>query len=122
MIDKKSVKQAYRNIVQEKGIFAVTNKKNGKVFLVGSMNLYNIAERARFRLNMGNYPNEQLLKDWKAIGEDSFTLEILEKLPLKDDPAYDYDEDLKILEMIWVGKYQPLAEKTYNEKEDIRLI
>jgi hypothetical protein len=29
---------------------------------------------------------------------------------------------LKILEMMWVEKYQPLADNCYNEKENIRLV
>ncbi|OGS34984.1 MAG: hypothetical protein A2293_04975 [Elusimicrobia bacterium RIFOXYB2_FULL_49_7] len=122
MIEKKRMKQEYKNKVSEKGIYAIRNKVNGKVFLASTLNLYNIVERTKFRLSLGNYPSEQLLKDWKSYGEESFEFEILEKLPLKDDGAYNYDEDLKILEMIWVEKYQPLAEKCYNERESIRMV
>jgi hypothetical protein len=46
----------------------------------------------------------------------------METLPFKDDIAYDYDEDLKILEMMWVDKYQPLEEKCYNENANIRMV
>lgn len=122
MIDKKKVKQEYKNIIPEKGVFAIRNTKNGKVFLGGVLNLYNIAERNRYRLNTGSHFNEQLQKDWKAYGEDAFVIEVLEKLKLNEDPTYNYDEDLRILEMIWVDRYRPIAEKLYNEKEDIRTI
>jgi hypothetical protein len=121
MIDRKKLKQEYRSVIPPKGIFAITNTKSGKVFLASTLNLYNIIERVKFRLNTGNYVNEQLQKDWNS-GEAAFTIEILETLPLKDDPAYNYDEDLKILEMIWIAKFQPLAEKCYNETENIRLV
>lgn len=122
MIDKKKLKQEYRNTIQEKGIFAIRNTTNGRVFLGGVLNLYNILERNKLRLNGGSHYNERLQKDWKEYGEESFTFEILEKLKLKDDTTYDYDEDLKLLEMIWVDKFRPIAEKLYNEKEDIRTI
>lgn len=122
MIDKKKVKQEYKNIIPEKGVFAVKNTKNGKVFLGGSMNLYNVLERNKMRLNFGNHFNEQLQKDWKIYGEEAFTFEILEKLKPNDDMNYDYDEDLRILELIWVDKFRPLSEKTYNENEKIRIV
>ncbi|MFH1368804.1 MAG: GIY-YIG nuclease family protein [Elusimicrobiota bacterium] len=122
MIDKKKIRQDYKNTVNDKGVFAIKNTINGKVYLGGTLNLYNILERNKFRLNTGSHQNERLQKDWKSYGEGAFTFEILEKLKLKDDIACDYEEDLKILEMIWVEKYQPIAEKLYNENENIRTI
>ncbi|MHB9155979.1 MAG: GIY-YIG nuclease family protein [Endomicrobiales bacterium] len=122
MLDKKQLKEEYRSRVAEKGVFAIRNNGNGKVFLGGTMNLYNIAERSKFRLNTGSHQSEELQKDWKALGEAAFTIEILETLPLREDPLYDYDEDLKILEMIWVERFKPLAEKCYNRNENIRTI
>jgi hypothetical protein len=122
MIDKKKLKQDYKNTIPDKGVFAIKNTKNGKVFLGGSLNLYNIDGRNKFRLNTGSHYNERLQKDWNTYGEGAFTFEILEKLKLKDDVNYNYDEDLKILEMMWVGKFQPIAEKLYNENENIRTV
>lgn len=122
MIDRKKLKQEYKGTVQPKGVYAVRNNQNGKVFLAGSLNLYNIVERVRWRLNQGGYPNEDLQQDWKARGEGAFSIEIMETLPLKDDPAYDYDEDLKILELLWLDKFRPLTERTYNKKDNIRLV
>jgi hypothetical protein len=122
MLDRRKAKQIYRNVIHEKGVFAIRNTKNGKVFLGGSLNLYNFADRYKFRLNSGNPFNERLQKDWNTFGEEAFAFEILEKLKLKDDFNYNYDEDLKILELIWVDKFRPLPEKTYNERENIRIV
>lgn len=122
MIDKKKAKQEYRNRVPDKGIYAITNTRTGRVFLGSTLNLYNIAGRSKCRLNMGSHKNERLQKDWKIFGEETFTFQILETLKLTDDPAYDYDEDLQILEMIWIEKYRPFAEKCYNENEKIRTV
>ena len=122
MVDKKKLKEEYKNTVPAKGIFVIRNKKNGKVFLGSSLNLYGIFNRNKFALDMGNHKNEQLQKDWNTFGEESFIFEIRETLEIKEDVSYNYDEDLKILEMIWVEKYQPLAEKCYNENENIRMV
>jgi hypothetical protein len=122
MTDRKEIIREYKNTVRDKGVFAIRNTKTGRVFLGGTLNLYNIFERHKFRLNMGSHFNERLQKEWTALGEGAFSFEILEILKLKDDLAYNYDEELKILEMLWVDKFRPIAEKLYNEREDIRMV
>lgn len=122
MIDRKKAIRDYKNIVRDKGIFAIRNTQNGKVYLASTLNLYSVFERNKFQLTLGSHTCKPLQKDWQACGENSFVFEVLEKLPLKDDPAYDYDEDLKILEMIWIEKFRPFSEHCYNENETIRKV
>jgi hypothetical protein len=122
MIDKKKLKEDYKNAVPEKGIFAIKNIKNGKTFLGSSLNLNGVWNKNKFGLEMGGHKNEALQKDWNALGEESFTFEIIETLKPNVDPQYNYDEDLKILEMMWIDKYQPFAEKCYNRNENIRTV
>jgi hypothetical protein len=122
MVDRKKLKEEYKSRVLDKGVFAVKNNKNGKVFLGSSLNLHGILGRNRFLLNTGSHKNEPLQKDWKAFGEGAFSFEILETLEIKEDAGYDYDEDLKILEMMWVEKYRPFEKKCYNNDENIRTV
>ena len=122
MTDRKKIIREYKNTGLPKGVYGIRNKQSGRIFLAGSLNIYNIVERMRFRLNGGSHVNEELQKDWKRLGEDAFSIQIMETLPLKDDRAYDYDEDLKILEIIWTDKFGPLSEHCYNKKDDIRLV
>ena len=122
MADRKKLKEEYRNRIPEKGIFAIKNNRNGKVFLGSSLNLHGVLDKNRFILNIGSHKNEQLQKDWKNFGEEAFTFEILETLKIKDEAGYDYDEDLKILEMLWVDKYRPFEKNCYNKNEHIRTV
>jgi hypothetical protein len=122
MIDKKKLKEEYKTVVQPKGIFALRNTENGKVFLGSSLNLKNKDLTLKMSLNNGNHFNFALQEDWNKCGEDAFIYEVLETLELKDDTTYNYSEDLEILEMLWVDKFRPLSEKTYNKKEKIRLV
>ncbi|MFH1051540.1 MAG: GIY-YIG nuclease family protein [bacterium] len=122
MIDKKKLKEEYKSVVQPKGIFTLKNTKNGKVFLGSSLNLKNKELTLKMSLNNGNHFNFALQEDWNKYGEDAFDYEVLETLELKEDTTYDYNEDLEILEMLWVDKFRPLSEKTYNKKEKIRLV
>jgi len=122
MIDKKKLKEKYKHIVQPKGVFVLRNKVNGKVFLGSSLNLKNKDLTLKMSLRNGNHFNFALQEEWNKFGEGAFEYEILETLEIKDDPGYNYNEDLEILEMMWVDKFQPLTEKTYNKKEKIRLV
>jgi hypothetical protein len=122
MIDKKKLKEKYKHIVQPKGVFVLRNKVNGKVFLGSSLNLKNKDLTLKMSLRNGNHFNFALQEEWNKFGEGAFEYEILETLEIKDDPGYNYNEDLEILEMMWVDKFQPLTEKTYNRKEKIRLV
>ncbi len=122
MIDKKKLKEEYKNIVQPKGIFIIRNKTNGRVFMGSTMNLHGVLDKNKFILNSGTHFNTQLQADWNSSGADNFEFEIAETLKLSDDPAYDYEEDLQILEMLWIDKYRPFSEKCYNKNEKIRTV
>src|SRR5512142_2412835 len=102
MIDKKKMREEYKNMVFPKGVFMIKNNVTGRVWLSSSLNLHGVLDKNKFVLNTGNHKNPALQEDWKKYGADSFTFEILETLKLSDDPNYNYDEDLKILEMIWI--------------------
>ncbi|MGA2297197.1 MAG: GIY-YIG nuclease family protein [FCB group bacterium] len=122
MINKKKLKEEYKNIVPPKGVFVIRNKKTGKVFLGSSLNLKNQFEQAKIILNMGNHLNSALQSDWIKFGEDNFEYEVLETLEIKQDSDYNYSEDLEILEMLWIDKYKPFSEKCYNKNEKIRIV
>jgi len=122
MIDRKKLKEEYKLQVQPKGLFAIRNEANGKVFLGSSLNLKSKFDRIKLMLNMGSYMNIELQEDWKKYGEMAFTYEVLETLEIKEDPNYNYNDDLEILEMLWLERFQPLSEKCYNKSEKIRLV
>ncbi|MFA6571307.1 MAG: GIY-YIG nuclease family protein [Bacteroidota bacterium] len=121
MIDKKKIKEEYKLVVPPKGVFAIKNLKTGRVWLGSTMNLKNIYIRYQILLNNGKHINSRLQEDWHTFGEESFEFEVLDTLELKEGPDYNYSEDLEILEMLWLDKFRPLEEKTYNKNEKIRV-
>ncbi|MDQ1264908.1 MAG: hypothetical protein QG635_57, partial [Bacteroidota bacterium] len=121
-LDKKKLKEEYKNMVPPKGVFTIKNNVTGRVLLGSSMNLKGIFPKYKTMLNNGIHFNGKLQEDWKQYGEDSFIYEVVEALEIKPEPDYNYDEDLKILEMLWLDKFRPLDEKTYNRNEKIRVV
>lgn len=102
------------------GVFQITNLKNSKVFVVSSLNLDGMLNRQRFQLELKGHPNKNLQKDWNETGAENFVFEVLEELPPRESPAYDYKEDLEVLEDLWIEKLEPYGEKGYNERKKTR--
>jgi len=71
---------------QEKvcGIYRIFNKKNGKMYVGQSVDIY-LRIRRHLRqlkgLNGKYHDNRYLQSDWDEFGMDSFTIEIIERLP-----------------------------------------
>lgn len=119
MIDKKELKKNYKQTKQPMGIYIVKNLINNKILIGSSKNLPGRINRFRFGLKYGTESNRELLVDYKQAGEENFSFDILDELKPNSDPDYDYTEDLKVLEELWIEKLQPFGEKGYNKKEKL---
>ncbi len=98
---KKELKELYKNMKPDMGIFYIRSNSKNKCFIDCSQNLNGAINGSRFRLNAGNHLNIKLQDDWKELGEKDFTIEILENLQYdKDESMVDYSEDLEILKMV----------------------
>lgn len=115
MINKSEIKKNYKQSLQPMGIYQIKNLVNNKILIGSSKNLPGRINRFKFSLKFGAESNKELLEDYKKYGEGSFSFEILDILNPKEDPAYDYTEDLKVLEGMWLEKLQPFGEKGYNK-------
>ena len=73
-------------------------------------------------LHLGNHRNEALQKEWNEMGADKFKFEILEVVKVKDDPDFNLEDELTLLEQIWLEKLQPFGEKGYNRDTHIRQV
>jgi group I intron endonuclease len=114
MADRKELIKQYKQRILPMGIFQIRNLVNGKIFVGSSKNLEVFANRHKFQLKLGSHQNKDLQGDYIKYGEVNFVFEIIDLLPEKDDPAYDYTLDLKVLEEMWLEKLQPFAGKGYN--------
>ena len=114
-MNKREVIKKYKQTVQPMGIYQIRNKRNGKVYIGSTKNLSGKINSHKFQLKNGLHSNQEMQKDFKEIGEEGFSFEILDYLLPKDDLNYDYTEDLQILEEMWIEKLQPFNEKGYNK-------
>lgn len=113
---KKELKEQYRQMKPQMGVFIIRSHAGNKCFIEGTQNLKSRINATRFKLAAGAHPNRELQKEWKDFGEENFTIEILENLPYdKDESKTDYTEDLALLQMLWEEKLSQQCLKFYKK-------
>nr|WP_295969815.1 GIY-YIG nuclease family protein [uncultured Bacillus sp.] len=110
---KKELKQLYKEIPVEAGVFQIKNHQNGKCFIGSTRNLKTL-NGLQFMLEMNTHRNKELQNDWNLFGKEVFTIEVLEKLKKTEDPYYNEKEALSELEAKWLVQVQPYGERGYN--------
>jgi group I intron endonuclease len=117
-LNKKELKQNYKQTERPIGVYQIVNLKNEKVFIGSSMNLDGIKNRNFFQLKLNGHPNKALQKDWNEFGEENFEFEILEEIEPRE--GLDYEKELEFLEDLWLENKQPYGDEGYNEKKKTR--
>ncbi len=110
---RRELLEEYKKIKIYMGVTKITNTTNGKIYIASYPNLKNKWINIQAQLEMGRHPNLELQKDWKTIGPEAFTFEILEEK--EEDDVTDMKWELKQLEKPWLAKLQPYGEKGYNK-------
>lgn len=112
---KKELKEMYKQIKPDMGIIVVQSKINNKYYLETTQNLKGKMNSIRFQLKSGGFrANEQLQKEWKQYGSESFEIKVLENLEYdKDESKSDYSEELEIMKSIWDEKLKNQNSQPY---------
>ena len=116
VMDKKELKKQYKQNVRPMGIFQIKNLTNGKIFIGGAKDLNGKINSVKFQLEINSNMNSELQQDFNKYGKENFLFESMDLLEPKEDPNYDYTEDLNVLEEMWLEKLQPYDDKGYNKR------
>ena len=81
-----------------------------------SLDLPGVLNRHRFQLRMGSHRNLTLQAEWHEFGSDHFSFEILDELKPQEDSPQNFQEELAILESLWLDKLQPYGDRGYNRE------
>ncbi len=120
MVDKKELKKQYKQTPPPMGIYQIKNLKNGKIFVGSSKNIRGKINGSKFQLEQNTHVNKTLQEDYIHYGAHNFSFEVIDYLEPKEDPNYDYTDDLNTLEGMWLEKLQPYGGKGYNKEKIIR--
>jgi len=116
MIDKKQIIKDYKLQKQPTGIYVVHNLSDNKMYIGASKNLPAVIRRFDFTLKMGSFPFEELINDYKSLGEKHFEIKVLDELEIKDETEKEIDNELKTLEEMWIEKLRKDGVTFYNKK------
>jgi hypothetical protein len=96
----------------------VVNTANGRVLLGSGLDLHAPLNRVAFELDMAMCRNVGMKHDLQTFGRNSFTIEVLETVEPGNDPDFNPERELEILEQ----KYLALLDRStaYNEDDRIR--
>lgn len=109
------IRRAYKETPRQAGVFQVKNLKNGKVLLGSSTNLHGPLNKHRFLLTIGRHDNPTLQAEWNQYGAEAFAFEILDAFKPRDEPGFSVEDELTLLEQIWLERLQPFGDRGYNQ-------
>lgn len=110
---KKLLKEQYKEIKIEAGVYQIRNTHNQKVYVDSTRNLKTLNGK-EFMLKTGVSFIDKMQKDLTEFGGEAFVIEILEVLEKKEDPYFDEKDALKKLKAKWLEELQPYGERGYN--------
>jgi hypothetical protein len=114
---KKELKQQYKLMKPEMGIFIIRCNDEKKCYIQAAPDLRGVMNGALARLGGRMHPCQELQRDWTAKGPKAFTMEILECLAYdKDESKTDYTDELTILQMIWEEKLKKEGYEFYKKR------
>ena len=120
MKSRKDIVREYKERQKPAGVFQVKNTVNGKVLLGSSLNLEGPLNLHKFMLSTGHHDNKTLQQEWNEYGADKFIFEILEVVKVTTNPNFNLNDELTLLEQIWLEKLQPFGQRGYNADARIR--
>jgi hypothetical protein len=116
-IDRKALRREYKETVRPAGVFAVRNIVDDILFVGASSDLPSMFNRQRFQLDMNAHPDKRLQTDWKRLGPDAFSFEVLDRLEAPEDPQADLRRDLATLRDMWLTKLAAEGQALYSMPE-----
>ena len=91
MKTRKEIKEEYKQMKFQIGVFQIRNLINGKIF-ISSLDLLASWNSQRFQLNAGLHQNSRLQKEWNDFGANNFVYEIVSELKQDAESTLNYNK------------------------------
>jgi hypothetical protein len=106
-MDRKTLKDQYKQHKVTGGIYKVTNTRNGRYLFNYSPNIQAKKNSFDFMVSTGTCFDNRVIKDWETLGGEVFSFEVLETLEKKKDQTQEqFIADLQALAMLWDEKLE----------------
>lgn len=95
--ERRRLSREARDAFPPMGVYAVHDRSTGLVRVGASRDVYARMRRIQFELRLGGHADKELLAAWRQ-DPARVTFEVLELVKQRSDPAFDYAEELRVLE------------------------
>ncbi|WP_336787245.1 GIY-YIG nuclease family protein [Paenibacillus sp. MMO-177] len=119
---KRELGTAYAQSFRRMGVYQIRNVENGKILVLGSMDLDGAKNRLAFMQETNMNTVFELQQDWNKHGGSSFVFEELDSIKPREENVTDrnelkkYQTEVDALLELWIEKLQPYEEKGYNRR------
>ncbi|SFE58675.1 hypothetical protein SAMN05216378_3633 [Paenibacillus catalpae] len=119
---KRELGTAYAQSFRRMGIYQIRNVENGKILVLGAMDLDGAKNRLAFMQQTNMNTVFELQQDWNKYGGSCFVFEELDSIKPREEHLNDrselkkYQAEVDALLELWIEKLQPYDEKGYNRR------
>ena len=98
---RRQLSRRARDAFPPMGVYAIRDRLTGQVRVKSNRNVPGAINRLQFELRLGSHPDKALQAAWQAGGAERVSIETIELLKQRDDPAFDYAAELRVLEQLY---------------------
>ena len=98
---RRALSRRARDAFPPMGVYAIRDHASGRVHVKSSPNVTAALDRIRFELRHGTHRDPALQAAWTRAGAQGVSFEVIELIRRRDDPAFDYAEELRVLEHLY---------------------
>lgn len=98
--ERRRLSRQARDAFPPMGVYAVRDRSSGLVRVGSSRDVYARLNRIQFELRLGGHPDKALQSAWRQ-DPAHFAFEVLQLVKQRTDPAFDYAEELRVLEQLY---------------------
>lgn len=105
---KKELINSYKRKRQVGAVYAIDCAGNGRRLVKSTVDVGGIQSRYNFAISIQGCPDPALQREWAEYGSATFSLTILEELPMKEDQtSREFADEMKVLLEMWLEKLTP---------------
>lgn len=102
---RKQLRNDYKRKPAVGAVYAISCSGNHSRKIYSTVDIGGLQNRFAFSQAIKGCPDPTLRREWEAYGFDSFSLEVLEELRMKEDQTPKaFAEEVKLLQALWEEK------------------
>lgn len=98
---RRELSRRARDAFPPMGVYAIRELASGRVQVKASPNVTAALARIRFELRQGAHRDQAVQAAWRRAGLQGVSFEVIELVKRRDDPAFDYAAELRLLERLY---------------------